>query len=159
MQAVRVRNEIFKKTMHEQLEEHIKIMEEYKNVAIDPKRKLLAIGTSEGIIRVYSIRSCSKLKKLEGHKEMVTAMAFHKKGEHLVSYCEKERTLIIWTINASILLFMNKSSVIAIDKYKKKARLTRHLREDAKYPKLEFGQATNQVELYFAYNDGYVFTV
>lgn len=158
IKAVDIANDIFTKNIHEVIEEHIQLMEKYKNVAVDVKKKLMAIGGPEGTIRVYSIRDCSKLKRLEGHKKMVTAMVFHRKGEHLASYCEEERSLRIWTLNASILSFMDKCVTIPVDTYKKKAKVACNLQEEGRYPKLEFAKSASQVVVYFAHSYAYVFT-
>eukprot|EP00826_Nyctotherus_ovalis_P017216 TRINITY_DN1504_c0_g1_i6.p1 TRINITY_DN1504_c0_g1~~TRINITY_DN1504_c0_g1_i6.p1 ORF type:complete len:161 (+),score=28.78 TRINITY_DN1504_c0_g1_i6:978-1460(+) len=157
MKAVDISNDIFTKNVHELIEEHIQLMEKYKNVAVDIKKKFMAIGASEGVIRVYSIRHCSKLKRLEGHTKMVTAMAFHRKGEHLASYCEEERSLRVWTLNASILSFMDKCVTIPVDTYKKKTKVVCNLQENGRYPKLEFAKSANQVVVYFAHNYAFAF--
>jgi len=138
------------------------MLTKYQNVAFHQATEFLAVGSVEGLIVIYALKQHQKLKVLEGHKEMVSALAFNKDGGKLVSYCAKERTMRIWEINSGILSFMgilSKSSIIAIDSHSKKTKLEYKGKKEDNYPKVEFAQGKKQVILYLGSEEAYVFTL
>lgn len=53
----------------------------------------LAVGTHEGPIAIYDMRTAMKWKILEGHQGNITCLAFDSKGNMLASYSAVDRTL------------------------------------------------------------------
>ena len=53
----------------------------------------LAIGTHEGPIAIYDMRTAMKWKILEGHQGNITCLSFDSKGNMLASYSAVDRTL------------------------------------------------------------------
>ena len=163
LRAVDIAKDSSGKDLIESVTHLIKTMlAKYQNVAFHQSTEFLAVGSVEGLIVVYALKQHQKLKVLEGHKDMVTALAFNKDGGRIVSYCAKERALRLWEINSGILSFMgilSKSSVILIDKHPKKSKLEYKGRKEDSYPKVEFAQGKKQVILYLSHEEAYVFTI
>lgn len=67
-------------------------------VAFHHESQRLAIGTHDGPIAIYDMRTSSKWKILEGHTGNVTCLAFDSKGNMLSSYSAVDRTLQLWKV-------------------------------------------------------------
>ncbi len=163
LRAVDIAKDSSGKDLIESVTHLIKTMlAKYPNVAFHQATEFLAVGSVEGLIVVYALKQHQKLKVLEGHKDMINAIAFNKDGGRIVSYCAKERVLRIWEISSGILSFMgilSKSVVIQIDKHPKKSKLEFKGKKDDVYPKVEFAQGKKQVILYLSHEEAYVFTI
>jgi len=130
----------------------------YRNVAFYQDKELLAIGTIEGRITIYGLKQHQKLKVLEGHKTMPTALAFSKSGNRLASYSDSEKVLRVWQIMGGMLLFagrINKSIIINIDTHSKKIKVED---KEIKHPSIEFGIRKNQIRLYLPPQEAYEYT-
>jgi len=138
------------------------MLSKYLNVAFHQSKEFLAIGSVEGPIIVYAVKQRQRLKVLEGHEVMISAINFSKKGSRIVSYCEKERALRIWKIKAGILTFtgiLKKCYIIFVDRHQKRTKLEYKGKKEDMYPKVEFAQAKNQVILYLSHESAFIFTV
>ena len=62
-------------------------------VAFHPESQRLAVGTHDGPIAIYDMRTTAKWKILEGHQGNITCLAFDSKGNSLASYSAVDRTL------------------------------------------------------------------
>ena len=58
----------------------------------------MAIGTAEGFIAIYDVRTSAKYKILEKHDGNVTCMAFDSKGNLLSSYSAADATVKLWKV-------------------------------------------------------------
>jgi WD40 repeat protein len=58
----------------------------------------LAVGTPNGVIAIYDVRTSSKWKVLEGHTNRVLAVEFDSKGNLLASYSAIDLSLRIWKV-------------------------------------------------------------
>jgi WD40 repeat protein len=67
-------------------------------VAFHHETQRLAVGTHEGPIGIYDIRTSAKWKVLEGHTSNVTCLAFDSNGHYLASYSANDRTLKLWKV-------------------------------------------------------------
>ena len=56
----------------------------------------LAVGTIEGVVLVYDLRTATKWRILQGHEHAVSALAFSALGDHLASVSAQDRTLRWW---------------------------------------------------------------
>lgn len=56
----------------------------------------LAVGTVEGVVLVYDLRTATKWRILQGHEQAVSAVAFSPAGDQLVSVSALDRTLRWW---------------------------------------------------------------
>lgn len=61
----------------------------------------LAVGTHEGPIAIYDMRTAMKWKILEGHQGNITCLAFDSKGNMLASYSAVDRTLQLWKVSST----------------------------------------------------------
>jgi WD40 repeat protein len=67
-------------------------------VAFHPETQRLAVGTHEGPIGIYDVRTSAKWKILEGHTSNVTCLSFNSRGNYLASYSAIDRTLKLWRV-------------------------------------------------------------
>jgi WD40 repeat protein len=67
-------------------------------VAFHHETQRLAIGTHDGPIGIYDVRTSAKWKILEGHTKNVTALGFDSRGNYLASYSAIDRTFKLWKV-------------------------------------------------------------
>jgi len=56
----------------------------------------LAVGTVEGVVLIYDLRTATKWRILQGHEGAVSALAFSASGDQVVSVSVPDRTLRWW---------------------------------------------------------------
>jgi WD40 repeat protein len=56
----------------------------------------LAVGTIEGVVILYDMRTATKWRILQGHEHAVTCLAFSAAGDLVASLSIEERTLRWW---------------------------------------------------------------
>lgn len=56
------------------------------------------MGTFEGVIAIYDVRTSAKWKILEKHEGNVTCLAFDSKGNLLASYSATDSTVRLWKV-------------------------------------------------------------
>jgi WD40 repeat protein len=56
------------------------------------------VGTHDGPIAIYDVRTSAKWKILEGHTGNVTALAFDSKGNMLASYSAVDLHVRLWKV-------------------------------------------------------------
>src|ERR1700761_9669869 len=67
----------------------------------------LAVGTNEGAIVMYDLKSATRLYVLEGHKKRIAACSFSPDGRRLATVSLQERVLLVWKVGTSFTsLFM-----------------------------------------------------
>ena len=74
------------------------IIKKFPMVAFHNDSQRLAVGTNEGPIAIYDVRTSAKWKILEGHDRNITAMSFNSQGSSLVSYSALDYTLRLWKV-------------------------------------------------------------
>jgi WD40 repeat protein len=67
----------------------------------------LAVGTSEGAVVMYDVKTAIRLYILENHKKSITACSFSPDGRRLVSVCLKESNVLVWKVGSSFSSFFN----------------------------------------------------
>jgi len=67
----------------------------------------LAVGTNEGAIVVYDLKTASRLYVLEGHKKKITACSFSPDGRRLVAISPKESLVLVWKVGTSFINFFD----------------------------------------------------
>mmetsp|Transcript_39545 Transcript_39545/g.38060 ORF Transcript_39545/g.38060 Transcript_39545/m.38060 type:complete len:107 (+) Transcript_39545:183-503(+) len=67
-------------------------------VAFHHESQRLAVGTHDGPIAIYDVRTSAKWKILEGHVGNVTCLAFDSKGNVLCSYSSVDLTVKLWKV-------------------------------------------------------------
>ncbi|KAJ4498276.1 hypothetical protein C8R41DRAFT_877942 [Lentinula lateritia] len=67
----------------------------------------LAVGTSEGAMVMYDLKTAIRLYVLEGHKKSISACSFSPDGRRLVSLSLEESVVLVWKVGTSIVSFFN----------------------------------------------------
>ena len=67
-------------------------------VAFHHESQRLAVGTHDGPIAIYDVRTSAKWKILEGHTSNVTCLTFDSKGNLLASYSSVDLTVRLWKV-------------------------------------------------------------
>ena len=67
-------------------------------VAFHHDSQRLAVGTHDGPIAIYDVRTSAKWKILEGHTGNVTCLGFDSRGNLLASYSAVDQTLRLWKV-------------------------------------------------------------
>lgn len=62
----------------------------------------LAVGTHEGAIIMYELKTASRLYVLEPHAHPVSAVAFSTDGRRLITVCLDEGVVTVWKIGSSL---------------------------------------------------------
>jgi len=70
-------------------------------VAFHSTTQRLAVGTTEGPICIYDVRTAAKIEIFEGHTAPVKCLAFDSKGKWLISYSSGDLTLKLWKVGDS----------------------------------------------------------
>ncbi|KAJ6515899.1 hypothetical protein C8R45DRAFT_222526 [Mycena sanguinolenta] len=67
----------------------------------------LAVGTSEGAIVMYDLKTAIRLYVLEGHKKRISACSFSPDGRRLVTTSLEESVVLVWKVGSSLSSFFN----------------------------------------------------
>ena len=102
----------------------------------------LAVGTTDGVVLIYDLRTATKWRILQGHERAVAALAFSAAGDQVASFSVVDGTLRWWQAGAAGLFsFLGlKGSCIAV------TRVEHTLPEDA-LVQLEWTGTGQQVAL------------
>ena len=65
----------------------------------------LAVGTNEGAVVMYDLKTATRLYVLEGHKKHLTACSFSPDGRRLVTLSLLEQTVLVWKVGSSFSSF------------------------------------------------------
>jgi WD repeat-containing protein 7 len=65
----------------------------------------LAVGTTEGAIVMYDLKTAIRLYVLEGHKKAMTACSFSPDGRRLVTLSLEESVVLVWKVGTSFTSF------------------------------------------------------
>ena len=72
------------------------LVKRYPMMAFHQATQRLAVGTVEGVVLIYDLKTATKWRILNGHERAVTAVAFSKSGEHLASIAPEEQAIRFW---------------------------------------------------------------
>ena len=67
----------------------------------------LAVGTSEGAMIMYDLKTATRLYVLEGHKERITACSFSPDGRRLITVSLEEGVTLVWKVGSGFTSFFN----------------------------------------------------
>lgn len=65
------------------------------------------VGTNEGAVIMYDLKTASRLYVLEPHKKSVSAVSFSPDGRRLVTVSIDESDSTVWKVGSSISGFFN----------------------------------------------------
>ena len=72
------------------------LVKRYPMMAFHQGTQRLAVGTTEGVVIIYDLKTATKWRILTGHEKAVSAVAFSKTGEHVASLAAEERSIRWW---------------------------------------------------------------
>lgn len=67
----------------------------------------LAVGTREGAIVMYDLKTATRLYVLEGHKKKLAACSFSPDGRRLVTVSLEESVVLVWKVGSSFSSFFH----------------------------------------------------
>ncbi|KAI0763531.1 WD40 repeat-like protein [Trametes elegans] len=83
------------------------IVDTFPTVDFHMGSQRLAVGTSEGAVVMYDLKTATRLYVLEGHKKRTTACSFSPDGRRLVTVSLEESDVLVWKVGSSFTsLFM-----------------------------------------------------
>lgn len=82
------------------------LVKTYPSIAFHGKTQRLAVGTPEGAVIVYDVKTATRLYVLGGHKRAVTACSFSPDGHRLVSVSLEEGRAEVWKVGAGVLGYL-----------------------------------------------------
>merc|ERR1712032_829056 len=77
------------------------LVQTFPMVAFHQPSQKFAVGTNDGLVIVYDLRTATKWRILEGHTGAVSAIAFTKDGSQLASYSAKDSGLRLWQCSST----------------------------------------------------------
>ncbi|PPR04097.1 hypothetical protein CVT24_010670 [Panaeolus cyanescens] len=83
------------------------VVKTFPSVDFHMASQRLAVGTNEGAIIMYDLKTAIRLYVLEGHKKPITACSFSPDGRRLVTLSLKESVLLVWKVGTSFVSFFN----------------------------------------------------
>lgn len=73
------------------------LVQTFPMVAFHQTTQKFAVGTADGLVVVYDLRTATKWRILEGHSGAVAALAFSQEGERLGSYSSRDNGVRVWS--------------------------------------------------------------
>lgn len=67
----------------------------------------LAVGTNEGVVVMYDLKTAIRLYVLEGHTKPITTCSFSTDGRRLVTLSLGESLVLVWKVGSSFSSFFN----------------------------------------------------
>jgi WD repeat-containing protein 7 len=83
------------------------LMLSFPNIDFHMSSQRLAVGTSEGTVVMYDLKSATRLYVLEGHKSRPAACSFSPDGRRLVTVSLKEGVVMVWKVGSSFTSLFN----------------------------------------------------
>jgi len=81
------------------------IVRTYPSIDFHMQTQHLAVGTSEGAVIMYDLKTASRLYVLEGHKRRLTACSFSPDGRRLVTLSLDEGVAMVWKVGGIFVSF------------------------------------------------------
>jgi len=72
------------------------LVKKFPNIAFHGNSQRIAIGSIEGLILIYDLKTGTRWQILEGHQKPVTAVSFSPDGKLIASYSLEEASVRIW---------------------------------------------------------------
>lgn len=65
----------------------------------------LAVGTNEGAVIMYDLKTAIRLYVLEGHRQQLTALSFSPDGRRLVTVSLSDQHVMVWKVGGGFTSF------------------------------------------------------
>lgn len=79
----------------------------FSTIDFHSRTQRLAVGTHEGAVIMYDLKTASRLYVLEPHKASVSAVCFSPDGRRLVTVSIEEGSVTVWKVGSSLSGFFN----------------------------------------------------
>ncbi|PFH54032.1 hypothetical protein AMATHDRAFT_815 [Amanita thiersii Skay4041] len=83
------------------------VVKTFPNVDFHGTTQRLAVGSNEGAIVMYDLKTAIRLYVLEGHKKRIAACSFSPDGRRLVTLSLDESVVLVWKVGSSFASFFN----------------------------------------------------
>jgi WD repeat-containing protein 7 len=83
------------------------VVKTFPNVDFHMSSQRLSVGTSEGAVIMYDLKTAIRLYVLEGHKKPIAACTFSPDGRRLVTLSLEESVVLVWKVGTSFVSFFN----------------------------------------------------
>ena len=67
----------------------------------------LAVGTNEGAVIMYDLKTATRLYVLEGHRKRLSGISFSPDGRRMVTLSVEESIVLVWKVGTSFVSFIN----------------------------------------------------
>jgi hypothetical protein len=91
-------NNLKNRTLHEVFPS----ISKFANVTFCPASKRIAVGSKNGILAIFELRTPQKSQILTAHANSVTCCAFAPDGKHLATYSMEENKICFWSTATSL---------------------------------------------------------
>ncbi|ETW82184.1 hypothetical protein HETIRDRAFT_445035 [Heterobasidion irregulare TC 32-1] len=83
------------------------VVKTFPTVDFHMNSQRLAVGTSEGAVIMYDLKTATRLYVLEGHKKRPAACSFSPDGRRLITVSLEEGLVLVWKVGSSFTSFFN----------------------------------------------------
>ncbi|KAK2465293.1 hypothetical protein APHAL10511_002647 [Amanita phalloides] len=83
------------------------VVKTFPNVDFHGSSQRLVVGSSEGAIVMYDLKTATRLYVLEGHKQRITSCSFSPDGRRLVTVSIDEGLVNVWKVGSSFASFFS----------------------------------------------------
>jgi len=81
------------------------VVQTFPSIDFHMQSQRLAVGTGEGAVIMYDLKTATRLYILEGHKKRITACSFSPDGRRLVTASLEESVVMVWKVGSSFASF------------------------------------------------------
>ncbi|CCL99455.1 uncharacterized protein FIBRA_01473 [Fibroporia radiculosa] len=81
------------------------VVQTFPTVDFHMPTQRLAVGTSEGAVVMYDLKTATRLYVLEGHKKRTAGLSFSPDGRRLVTVSLEESAVLVWKVGSSFTSF------------------------------------------------------
>ncbi|WFD41478.1 hypothetical protein MPSI1_000107 [Malassezia psittaci] len=82
------------------------LVKTYPSIAFHGATQRLAVGTQDGLVVLYDLKTATRLYVLEGHKHPVTACSFSPDGRRFLSMSLDEECVLLWRLSTGLFDFL-----------------------------------------------------
>ncbi|WFC96898.1 hypothetical protein MBRA1_003562 [Malassezia brasiliensis] len=87
------------------------LVETYPSIAFHGATQRLAVGTQDGQVVLYDVKTATRLYVLDGHERPVTACSFSPDGRRFLSMSLDDECVLIWRLSTGLLDLLVPSSM------------------------------------------------
>lgn len=87
------------------------LVQTYPSIAFHANLQRLAVGTHEGALIMYDLKTATRLYVIEGHRGQLSACDFSPDGRRLVTVSLAEGKALIWKVGSSLTSFFMPGSL------------------------------------------------